>query len=152
MWGKVNKNSRNADALSPFLSLASKFYMAIGGIAPRITREIFFLVQNTLDCYGIFFFSCKTPSIVTGIFFSRANDPRLLREIFFLVRTTLDCYEIFFSRVNDPRLHKKGGHFCRRNTPPKTNQKNEVLFHCHAPQQNSTMSCAVKILRNMLSG
>ena len=61
MWGKVNKNSRNADALSPFLSLASKFYMAIGGIAPRITREIFF--------------SCETPLIVTGNFFSRANDP-----------------------------------------------------------------------------
>ena len=104
MWGKVNKNSRNADGLNPFLSLASKFYMAIGGIAPRITREIFFLVQNTLDCYGKFFFlvrntldcygkfffSCETPLIVTGNFFSRANDPRLLREISFPVRTTLD--------------------------------------------------------------
>ena len=41
MWSKVNKNSRNADALSPFLSLASKFYMAIWGITPRITREFF---------------------------------------------------------------------------------------------------------------
>ena len=75
MWGKVNKNSRNADGLSPFLSLASKFYMAIGGIAPRITWEIFFLVRNTLDCYGKFFISCKTPLIVTGNFFSRADDP-----------------------------------------------------------------------------
>ena len=75
MWGKVNKNSRNADGLNPFLSLASKFYMAIGGIAPRITREIFFLVQNTLDCYGKFFFSCETPLIVTGNFFSRAKHP-----------------------------------------------------------------------------
>ena len=151
MWGKVNKNSRNADALSPFLSLASKFYMAIGGIAPRITREIFFLVRNTLDCYGKFFFSCKTPSIVTGIFFSRANDPRLLREIFFSCERPSIVTRFFFS-CERPSITQKRGHFCRRNTPPKTNQKNEVLFHCHAPQQNSTMSCAVKILRNMLSG
>ena len=139
MWGKVNKNSRNADALSPFLSLASKFYMAIGGIAPRITREIFFLVRNTLDCYGKFFFSCKTPLIVTGIFFFPCERPSIVTGN-------------FFSRANDPRLHKKRGHFCRRNTPLKQIKKNEVLFHCHAPQQNSTMSCAVKILRNMLSG
>ena len=139
MWGKVNKNSRNADALSPFLSLASKFYMAIGGIAPRITREIFFLVRNTLDCYGKLFFSCKTPLIVTGIFFFPCERPSIVTGN-------------FFSRANDPRLHKKRGHFCRRNTPLKQIKKNEVLFHCHAPQQNSTMSCAVKILRNMLSG
>ena len=117
MWGKVNKNSRNADGLSPFLSLASKFYMAIGGIAPRITREFFFscerpsivtrfffLVRTTLDCYGNFFFSCETPLIVTGNFFSRANDPRLLREIFFLVRNTLDCYGKFFFSCERPSI------------------------------------------------
>ena len=128
MWGKVNKNSRNADGLNPFLSLASKFYMAIGGIAPRITREIFFLVQNTLDCYGKFFFSCETPLIVTGNFF--------------LVQNTLDCYGKFFfscerpsivtgnffSRANDPRLHKKRGHFCRRNTPLKQIKKMRFYF------------------------
>ena len=153
MWGKVNKNSRNADALSPFLSLASKFYMAIGGIAPRITREIFFLVQNTLDCYGKFFFSCETPLIVTGNFFFSCKTPLIVTGIFFFPceRPSIVTGN-FFSRANDPRLHKKRGHFCRRNTPLKQIKKNEVLFHCHAPQQNSTMSCAVKILRNMLSG
>ena len=116
MWGKVNKNSRNADGLNPFLSLASKFYMAIGGIAPRITREIFFLVQNTLDCYGKFFFSCETPLIVTGNFFSRANDPRLLREIFFLVRNTLDCYGKFFFSCETP-LIVTGNFFSRAKHP-----------------------------------
>ena len=58
----------------------------------------------TLDCYGNFFFSCERPSIVTGIFFSRANDPRLLREIFFLVQNTLDCYGKFFFSCETPLI------------------------------------------------
>ncbi len=139
MWSKVNKNSRNADGLSPFLSLASKFYMAIGGIAPRITWEIFFLVRNTLDCYGKFFFSCKTPLIVTGNFFFSCGRPLIVMGNF------------FFS-CERPSITQKKGAFLSQKHSPKTNQKNEVLFQCHAPQQNSTMSCAVKILRNMLSG
>ena len=40
---------------------------------PRLLREIFFLVRTTLGCYGKFFFSCERPSVVTGIFFSRAT-------------------------------------------------------------------------------
>ena len=93
--------------------------------APRVLREILFLVQNTLDCYGNFFFP---------------------------VRTTLDCYGKFLFPCERPSITQKKGAFLSQKHSPKTNQKNEVLFHCHAPQQNSTMSCAVKILRNMLSG
>ena len=115
MWSKVNKNSRNADALSPFLSLASKFYMAIGGIAPRITRD-FFSRANDPQLLREIFFSCKRPSIVTGIFFSRANDPQLLREIFFLVQTTLDCYGKFFFSCKRPSI-VTGNFFSRANDP-----------------------------------
>ena len=70
----------------------------------------------TLDCYGIFFFSCERPSIVTGNFFSRAKHPRLLREFFFLVRTTLDCYGKFFFSCERPSI-VTGNFFSRAKHP-----------------------------------
>ena len=34
---------------------------------PQNLREIFFLVGTTLETYGNFFFSCKTPSSETNV-------------------------------------------------------------------------------------
>ena len=70
--------------------------------APRVLREILFLVQNTLDCYEKFF--------------SRAKHPWLLREIFFLVQNTLDCYEKFFFSCKTP-LSVTGNFFSRAKHP-----------------------------------
>ena len=142
MWGKVNKNSRNADALSPFLCWHRNSIWRLGVSPLALHGKFFFSCKTPLIVTGNFFFSCERPLIVTGNFFSRANDPRLLREIFFLVRNTLDCYGKFFfscktplivtgnffSRANDPRLHKKRGHFCRRNTPLKQIKKMRFYF------------------------
>ena len=65
---------------------------------------------------GIFYFSCKRPSSVTGNSFSRAKHPWLLRDFFFLVQNTLDCYGNFFFSCKTP-LSVTGNFFSRAKHP-----------------------------------